>query len=97
MEKIVKSYQRGLLTETERYNKIIEEWTRVREALTQQMMKDLKDDHRNGQQYLNPIYLMAHSGARGGVEQIRQLAGMRGLMAKPSGEILETPIKANFR
>ncbi len=97
VEKIVKSYQRGLLTESERYNKIIEEWTKVRESLTQQMMKDLKDDHRNGQQYLNPIYLMAHSGARGGVEQIRQLAGMRGLMAKPSGEILETPIKANFR
>ena len=47
--------------------------------------------------YLNPIFLMAHSGARGGVEQIRQLAGMRGLMAKPSGEIIETPIKANFR
>ncbi|HMP18553.1 MAG TPA: DNA-directed RNA polymerase subunit beta', partial [Gemmatales bacterium] len=97
VEKIHKSYQRGLLTESERYNKIIEEWTRVREALTLQMMQELKDDHRNGQQYLNPIYLMAHSGARGGVEQIRQLAGMRGLMAKPSGEILETPIKANFR
>src|SRR5262249_9185070 len=47
--------------------------------------------------YLNPIYLMAHSGARGGVEQIRQLAGMRGLMAKPSGQIIETPIKSNFR
>ncbi|MBL8821038.1 MAG: DNA-directed RNA polymerase subunit beta' [Planctomycetia bacterium] len=97
VEKINKSYQRGLLTEVERYNKIIEQWTRVREELTQQMMKELKDDHRGGQQYLNPIYLMAHSGARGGVEQIRQLAGMRGLMAKPSGEILETPIKANFR
>ncbi len=97
VEKINKSYQRGLLTETERYNKIIEQWTRVREDLTLQMMKELKDDHRNGTQYLNPIFLMAHSGARGGVEQIRQLAGMRGLMAKPSGEILETPIKANFR
>ncbi|MFT3881734.1 MAG: DNA-directed RNA polymerase subunit beta' [Gemmatales bacterium] len=97
VEKINKSYQRGLLTETERYNKIIEQWTKVREELTVQMMKELKDDHRNGTQYLNPIYLMAHSGARGGVEQIRQLAGMRGLMAKPSGEILETPIKANFR
>jgi DNA-directed RNA polymerase subunit beta' len=65
-------------------------------------MKDLKNDRRKmasgrEEQYLNPIYLMAHSGARGGVEQIRQLAGMRGLMAKPSGEIIETPIKANFR
>ena len=47
--------------------------------------------------YVNPVYLMAHSGARGGIEQIRQLAGMRGLMAKPTGEIIETPIKANFR
>src|SRR5476651_219285 len=61
------------------------------------MMHDLKHDVRGGTPYLNPIYLMAHSGARGGVEQIRQLAGMRGLMSKPSGEIIETPIKANFR
>jgi DNA-directed RNA polymerase subunit beta' len=97
VEKINKNYQRGLLTEVERYNNIIDEWTRVREDITTQMMNDLKNDQRNGEQYLNPIYLMAHSGARGGVEQIRQLAGMRGLMAKPSGEILETPIKANFR
>ena len=55
------------------------------------------NDIRDGQVYLNPIFLMADSGARGGVEQIRQLAGMRGLMAKPSGKIIETPIKANFR
>ena len=61
------------------------------------MMHDLQHDVREGRPYLNPIYLMAHSGARGGVEQIRQLAGMRGLMAKPSGQIIETPIKANFR
>src|SRR3989454_10349287 len=61
------------------------------------MMEHLKNDRRENKPYLNPIYLMAHSGARGGVEQIRQLAGMRGLMAKPSGQIIETPIKANFR
>src|SRR5437763_14663500 len=61
------------------------------------MMDDLNNGRRDGAPYLNPIYLMAHSGARGGVEQIRQLAGMRGLMAKPSGQIIETPIKANFR
>ena len=61
------------------------------------MMQELKHDVRGGIPYLNPIFLMAHSGARGGVEQIRQLAGMRGLMAKPSGQIIETPIKANFR
>ena len=61
------------------------------------MMEQLRNDVRDGQVYLNPIFLMAESGARGGVEQIRQLAGMRGLMAKPSGKIIETPIKANFR
>ena len=61
------------------------------------MMEQLRNDVRDGQVYLNPIFLMADSGARGGVEQIRQLAGMRGLMAKPSGKIIETPIKANFR
>ena len=60
-------------------------------------MEDLKNDRRDGAPYLNPIFLMAHSGARGGIEQIRQLAGMRGLMAKPNGTIIETPIKANFR
>jgi DNA-directed RNA polymerase subunit beta' len=60
------------------------------------MMTAMKSDFPGGG-YVNPVYLMAHSGARGGIEQIRQLAGMRGLMAKPSGEIIETPIKANFR
>ena len=97
VEKIQKSYQRGLATEDERYNKVIDVWTHAREEITREMMKDLQNDQRHGQQYLNPIYLMAHSGARGGVEQIRQLAGMRGLMAKPNGRIIETPIKANFR
>jgi DNA-directed RNA polymerase subunit beta' len=62
------------------------------------MLKAMEnDDHRGGGWYVNPVFLMAHSGARGGIEQIRQLAGMRGLMAKPTGEIIETPIKANFR
>jgi len=92
-----KLFQRGIITELERYNKVLDAWTHAREQITQQMMIDLKDDHRGGQKYLNPIFLMADSGARGGVDQIRQLAGMRGLMAKPSGKIIETPIKANFR
>ncbi|RUL88754.1 DNA-directed RNA polymerase subunit beta' [Tautonia sociabilis] len=92
-----KLYQRGIITELERYNKVLDAWTHARELITQQMMADLKSDVRDGEVYLNPIYLMADSGARGGVEQIRQLAGMRGLMAKPSGKIIETPIKANFR
>jgi DNA-directed RNA polymerase subunit beta' len=97
VDKILRSYQKGLITPGERYNKVIDVWTHAREEITKQMMRDLQNDVRGGQQYLNPIYLMAHSGARGGVEQIRQLAGMRGLMAKPSGQIIETPIKANFR
>jgi DNA-directed RNA polymerase subunit beta' len=97
VDKIQKQYQRGIITEGERYNKVIDLWTHARDEITKQMMHDLANDVREGKPYLNPIFLMAHSGARGGVEQIRQLAGMRGLMAKPSGQIIETPIKANFR
>jgi DNA-directed RNA polymerase subunit beta' len=97
VEKFQKHFQRGIITEGERYNKVIDLWTSVREDITQRMMHDLRQDVREGIPYINPIHLMAHSGARGGVEQIRQLAGMRGLMAKPSGQIIETPIKANFR
>jgi DNA-directed RNA polymerase subunit beta' len=97
VEKVHKQYQRGIITDVERYNKVIDLWTHARDQITRQMMHDLQNDIREGKPYLNPIFLMAHSGARGGVEQIRQLAGMRGLMAKPSGQIIETPIKANFR
>jgi DNA-directed RNA polymerase subunit beta' len=102
VEKVQKQYQRGIITELERYNKVIDFWTHARDQITRQMMHDLQNDRRKNehgveQPYLNPIFLMAHSGARGGVEQIRQLAGMRGLMAKPSGQIIETPIKANFK
>jgi DNA-directed RNA polymerase subunit beta' len=97
VEKVQKLYQRGVITEGERYNRVIDLWTHARDEITKQMMHDLAHDVRDGRAYLNPIFLMAHSGARGGVEQIRQLAGMRGLMAKPSGQIIETPIKANFR
>src|SRR5579885_1891644 len=92
-----KFYQRGIITDQERYNKVLDAWTHARERITAEMMEALRNDVREGQVYLNPIFLMAESGARGGVEQIRQLAGMRGLMAKPSGKIIETPIKANFR
>src|SRR5437660_865515 len=97
VDKVQKLYQRGIITEGERYNRVIDLWTHARDVITKQMMEDLQHDVREGKPYLNPIFLMAHSGARGGVEQIRQLAGMRGLMAKPSGQIIETPIKANFR
>ncbi len=91
-----KNYQRGIITDMERYNQILDIWTHAREQITKEMMTALESDTRTSG-YVNPIFLMAHSGARGGVEQIRQLAGMRGLMAKPSGKIIETPIKANFR
>ncbi|HBB72826.1 MAG TPA: DNA-directed RNA polymerase subunit beta' [Planctomycetaceae bacterium] len=99
--KILKRYQKGVITDGERYNSVLDAWTHAREQITKEMMAELEQDtdarecRRAG--YVNPIHLMAHSGARGGVEQIRQLAGMRGLMAKPSGKIIETPIKANFR
>ncbi len=89
-------YQSGAITQGERYNKIIEIWTRVTEEVSDRMFKKMEEDDRTGR-YLNPIYIMADSGARGSKQQIRQLSGMRGLMAKPSGEIIETPITANFR
>jgi DNA-directed RNA polymerase subunit beta' len=95
--KLMKNYERGLITNLERYNKVLDIWTHAREAITKSMMDKLEHDIRDEGAYVNPIYLMAHSGARGGVGQIQQLAGMRGLMAKPSGEIIETPIKSNFR
>jgi len=100
VKKINSRYRKGVITDGERYNSVLDAWTHARELITKDMMEALEKDtasaaRRDG--YVNPIYLMAHSGARGGVEQIRQLAGMRGLMAKPSGKIIETPIKANFR
>ncbi len=92
-----KNYERGLMTGKERYNQVLDAWTAARELITTDMMKAMENDIREGGWYINPVFLMSHSGARGGIEQIRQLAGMRGLMAKPTGEIIETPIKANFR
>ena len=94
---IERQVRRGEITRPERYSKIIDTWTRAREEVGRVMMDSLKADNRDGIAYLNPIFAMADSGARGSVEQIRQLAGMRGLMAKPSGKIIETPIKSNFR
>ena len=92
-----KLFERGIITNQERYNQVLDTWTHAREQITKSMMHELEHDVRDEGAYVNPIFLMANSGARGGVEQMRQLAGMRGLMAKPSGEIIETPIKANFR
>ncbi len=90
-------YQKGIITEGERYNQVIDLWTHARERVGEEMMAEWKNDVRAGRPYLNPVFIMERSGARGTIEQIRQLAGMRGLMAKPSGQIIETPIKSNFR
>jgi len=93
---VQEQYQEGAITHGERYNKIIEIWSKVTERVSEEMFKTMEEDDRTGR-YINPIYIMADSGARGSKQQIRQLSGMRGLMAKPSGEIIETPITANFR
>ncbi len=90
---IRQQYQDGVITGEERYNKIVDIWTKTNDELTAKMMENLKKD-QNG---FNPVFLMADSGARGSKNQIRQLAGMRGLMSKPSGEIIELPIISNFR
>src|SRR5881409_494534 len=96
-------YLEGLITDGERYNKVIDIWAQVTEQVAGEMMGEIgtesvkKDGKEKKQPSFNPIFIMADSGARGSAQQIRQLAGMRGLMAKPSGEIIETPITANFR
>jgi DNA-directed RNA polymerase subunit beta' len=97
VEQIEKNYRRGMITHSERYSQIIECWTHAREQVTEAMMAGMRTDVREGKVYLNPIQVMVDSGARGSTDQVRQLAGMRGLMAKPSGKIIETPITANFR
>ncbi|MCK5565013.1 MAG: DNA-directed RNA polymerase subunit beta', partial [Planctomycetes bacterium] len=97
VDKVTKNYNAGVLTDGERYNQVIDAWTHARVEVTGAMMNALQNDIRDGKPYLNPIWVMKDSGARGSVDQIQQLAGMRALMAKPSGEIIETPIKSNFR
>ncbi|MBI5886495.1 MAG: DNA-directed RNA polymerase subunit beta' [Deltaproteobacteria bacterium] len=101
---IQKQYNEGLITDGERYNKVIDIWAQATEEIADEMLKELASEtvvdekgHTVKAPSFNPIFIMADSGARGSAQQIRQLAGMRGLMAKPSGEIIETPITANFR
>ncbi|MBM3851990.1 MAG: DNA-directed RNA polymerase subunit beta', partial [Verrucomicrobia bacterium] len=95
---IEKQYGEGLITNGERYNKVIDIWAHVTEQVAGEMMKELgAGGDPKAPESFNPIFMMADSGARGSSQQIRQLGGMRGLMAKPSGEIIETPITANFR
>ena len=104
VKEIEKQFASGLVTAGEKYNKVIDIWSRANEMLAKRMMDNLKVDQvedRDGnlvdQESFNSVYMMADSGARGSAAQIRQLAGMRGLMAKPDGSIIETPITANFR
>jgi DNA-directed RNA polymerase subunit beta' len=93
VDAIQKQQRQGTITQEERYNRVVEVWTKTNEDLTNIMMKTLEAD----QDGFNSIYMMANSGARGSRNQIRQLAGMRGLMAKPSGDIIELPIRSNFK
>ncbi len=87
-------YQDGLITKGEKYNKVIDIWSKCTEDVADEMMAQISDLNADN---MNSVYMMAHSGARGSAAQIRQLAGMRGLMAKPSGEIIENPIISNFK
>src|SRR6187455_3146791 len=93
-------YQDGFITQQEKYNKVIDAWSRCGDQVAADMMREIsgeKLDADGRQEQPNSIYMMSHSGARGSPAQMKQLAGMRGLMAKPSGSIIETPITANFR
>jgi DNA-directed RNA polymerase subunit beta' len=93
---VEKQYLDGAITNGERYNKVIAIWSTVTEKVADAMFKEMEKSDQEGGEF-NPIYIMADSGARGSKQQIRQLAGMRGLMARPSGEIIENPITSNFR
>jgi DNA-directed RNA polymerase subunit beta' len=113
--KVMRSYENGAITDTERRNQVLEFWAKCRNDISDSSMETFKNDRRDpvtgleveigtkenpskaGAKYLNPVYLFSDSGARGNRNQMQQLAGMRGLMAKPSGEIIETPIISNFR
>jgi DNA-directed RNA polymerase subunit beta' len=104
VKEIERQYTSGLVTQGERYNKVVDIWGRAGDQIAKAMMDQLGNQKvidRKGkevnQESFNAIYMMADSGARGSAAQIRQLAGMRGLMAKPDGSIIETPITANFR
>ncbi|HMP72776.1 MAG TPA: DNA-directed RNA polymerase subunit beta' [Kiritimatiellia bacterium] len=88
-------YRKGVITDGERYNKIIDIWTHSTDEIATVMFRAI--EFNENKDYVNPLFMMVHSGARGNKQQIRQLAGMRGLMAKPSGEIIERPILSNFR
>ena len=93
LQEIQDQYTKGLITDGERHNKVVDTWAAVTDEVANEMFTNLSESDQG----FSPIFMMADSGSRGSAQQIRQLAGMRGLMAKPSGEIIETPITANFR
>jgi DNA-directed RNA polymerase subunit beta' len=95
IREVEKQHRRGLITSGERYNKIVDIWTHATDQIANVMFQTL--EHNQGKREYNPVYLMVDSGARGNKQQVRQLAGVRGLMAKPSGDIIEKPILSNFR
>src|SRR5580704_2682534 len=95
IREVEKQYRKGVITSGERYNKIVDVWTHCTDQISGVMFKTLEQNQ--GKKEYNPVYLMVDSGARGNKQQVRQLAGLRGLMAKPSGDIIEKPILANFR
>src|SRR5262245_60085024 len=95
IREVEKQYRKGVITPGERYNKIIDIWTHCTDQIANVMLKTL--DHNQGKKEYNPVSLMVDSGARGNRQQVRQLAGVRGLMAKPSGDIIEKPILSNLR
>ncbi len=104
VDDITRQYRDGIITRTEKYNKVIDVWTNTTDAVSKEMVKEISVDrvqNAKGETHndtsFNPIYMMSNSGARGNADQMRQLAGMRGLMAKPSGDIIETPITSSFR
>jgi DNA-directed RNA polymerase subunit beta' len=100
---IERQYKDGIITDGEKYNKAVDIWAKATEDVAAEMMEDISQEVKGSDgteittTSFNPIFMMADSGARGSKDQMKQLAGMRGLMAKPSGEIIETPITANFR
>ncbi|HIC86051.1 MAG TPA: DNA-directed RNA polymerase subunit beta', partial [Desulfobacterales bacterium] len=104
VKEIDAQYRNGLITDGEKYNKVVDIWAQATERVASEMMEEMATEEVRGPgkkkvrvESFNPIYMMSDSGARGSKDQMRQLAGMRGLMAKPSGEIIETPITSNFR
>ena len=101
VQKFEQQYNEGLITQGEKYNKVVDAWAKCTDEVAEEMMKRISavefDKETGRQKQINSVYMMSHSGARGSPQQMKQLAGMRGLMAKPSGEIIETPIISNFK